>query len=226
LILQADADINRGAVGEARRALEESLGIYRKLLENDRSNTTWLYNALTAETLLLSLVPPGQWTAREFAGFERIESKLAGSSTVDASDKDYLRLKFRVCYLRNVLLLRQGHAQGALRAAQQTQEEWRAASQGKAMTSDLRLTEAGIQQVLGSALAATGDVSGARDTWQAAADRIDDAPTANLSLLAIRRVLAIDLGDTARANEIGARLEAAGYRDPRADPGYTSRLPP
>jgi tetratricopeptide (TPR) repeat protein len=226
LILQADADINRGAVGEARRALEESLGVHRNLLANDSSNTTWLRNALTAETLLLSLAPPGQWTAREFAGLERIESKLAGSSSVDASDKDYLRLKFRVRYLRDVLLLRQGDAQAALRAAQQTQEEWRAASQGKAMVSDRRLTEAGIQQLLGSARAATGDVSGARETWQAAADRVDDTPTANLSLLAIRRLLAINIGDTARANEIGARLEAAGYRDPRADPGYTSRSLP
>jgi tetratricopeptide (TPR) repeat protein len=225
LILQADADINRGAVGEARRALEESVGVYRKLLENDPSNTTWLYNALTAEIHLLSLVPPGQWTARELAGLERIESKLAGSSTVDASDKDYLRLKFRVRYLRDVLLLRQGDAQAALRAARQTQQEWRVASRGKAMASDFRLTEARIEQVLGSARAATGDVSGAGETWQAAADRVDGTPTANLSLLAIRRLLAIDLGDTARANEIGARLEAAGYRDPRTDPGYTSRFP-
>jgi len=225
LILQADSDINRGEVGEARSALEESLGIYRKLLENDPSNTTWLYNALTAATLLLSLVPPGQWTAHEFAGLERIESKLAGSSTVDASDKDYLRLKFRVRYLRDVLLLRQGDAQAALRAAQQTQQEWQAASRGKDMVSDFRLAEARIQQVLGSARAAAGDVSGARETWQAAADRVDDTPTSNLSLLAIRRLLAIDLGDTARANEIGGRLEAAGYRDPRTDPGHTSRFP-
>ncbi len=111
LILQADADINRGAVGEARGALEESLGVYRKLLENDPSNTTWLYNALSAETHLLSLLPPGQWTARELAGLERVESKLAGSSKAAASDKDYIRLKFRVRYLRDILLLHQGDAQ-------------------------------------------------------------------------------------------------------------------
>jgi hypothetical protein len=149
----------------------------------------------------------------------------SASSQSWPSDKDYLRLKFRVRYLRDVLQLRQGDAQAAWRAAQQTQEEWRAASQGKAMVADFRLTEARIQQVLGSARAATGDVSGARETWQAAADRVDDTPTANLSLLAIRRLLAIDLGDTARANEIGARLEAAGYRDPRTDPGYARRFP-
>jgi len=78
---------------------------------------------------------------------------------------------------------------------------------------------------LGRARAATGDVSGARETWQAAADRLDATPATNLPFLAMRRLLAIDLGDTARANEIGARLEAAGYRDPRTDPGHTSRFP-
>jgi len=221
LILQADADISRGAVAEARGALEESLGVYRQLLENDPSNATWLFNALTAETYLLGLVPPGQWTAREFAGLERVEAKLAGSSTVDASDKDYIRLKFRVRYLRDVALLHQGDAQAALRATRQTQEEWRAASRGKAMVPDFRLTEARIEELFGSARAATGDVSGARATWQAAADQLDATPTTNLSLLAMRRLLAVDLGDTMRADEIGARLDAAGYRDPRTDPGYT-----
>ena len=41
----------------------------------------------------------------------------------------------------------------------------------------------------------------------------------------MRRLLAINLGDTARASEIGARLDAAGYRDPRTSPGYTNRVP-
>ena len=225
LILQADADINRGDLGEARRALEESLGVYRQLLENDPSNATWLYNALTAEIYLLTLVPPDRWTARESRSLERVESKLAGSSTADASDKDYIRLKFRVHHLRNVVLLRQGDAQAALRAAQQTQEAWRAASRGKTMNLDFRLIDARIEEVLGRARAATGDVSGARETWQATADRLDAAPTSNLPYLALRRLLAIHLGDTARASEIGARLEAAGYRDPRTDPAYASRVP-
>ncbi len=92
------ADVNR-----SRRAREESLGVYQQLLATDPSNTTWLYNPLMAEIHLLSLVPPDQWTAREFRGLERVESKLAGSSTADASDKDYVRLKFRAHHPRNVV---------------------------------------------------------------------------------------------------------------------------
>jgi hypothetical protein len=93
------------------------------------------------------------------------------------------------------------------------------------MILDFQLIEARIEEILGRARAATGDASGARETWQAAADRLDAASTSNLSFLAMRRLLAIDLGDAARADEIGARLNAAGYRDPRTEPGYASRVP-
>jgi len=221
LILQAEADINRGDVDGARRALEESIAVYAKLLEIDPTNVTWLYNALTAETHLLSLVPPGEWTARERAALERIESRLANSSSGDESDKDYIRLKFRVRNLRDIVLLHQGDPEAALRSAQQTRHDWQVASQGKAMVPEFTLIEARAGKILGSALAAAGDAAGARATWQAEAERLDATSTANLSLLAVRRLLAIDLGDRERANEIAARLQAAGYLDPRADPAYT-----
>jgi hypothetical protein len=94
------------------------------------------------------------------------------------------------------------------------------------MNRDFRLIDARIAEVMGRARAATGDVSGARETWQATANRLDAMPMTNLPYLALRRLLAIHLGDTARASEIGARLEAAGYRDPRTDPAYASRVPP
>jgi hypothetical protein len=81
--------------------------------------------------------------------------------------------------------------------------------------------QASIGELLGNALAATGDVAAARATWQAEADRLDAAPIINLTALAIRRLLAINLGDSERADEIGAQLEAAGYRDPRTDPART-----
>ena len=89
------------------------------------------------------------------------------------------------------------------------------------MVPEFTLIEARTEEILGSALAAAGNPAAAREVWRAEADRLDARPTANLSLVAIRRLLAIDLGDTARANELESRLAAAGYRDPRTDPAYT-----
>jgi tetratricopeptide (TPR) repeat protein len=221
LVLKAEADISRGDVSGARRALEESLIVYAKLLQIDPTNTTWLYNALTAETHLLSLVPPGQWTSQERAALERIETRLANWSSSDESDKDYIRLKFRVRNLHDIILLHQGDPEEALRSAQETRREWQLASQDKTMVPDFALIEARVEKILGSALAAAGDAAGARAIWQAEAERLDAISTASLSLLAVRRLLAIDLGDLERANDIAGRLQAAGYLDPRADPAYT-----
>lgn len=221
LILQADADINRGDVHDARHALQESLAVYGKLLENDPSNTTWLYNALTAEANLLSLIPPDQWSAQERAALARIDSKLESSSPRDSSDKDYIRLKFRVRYLRDIDLVHHADARAALRSIQQTRQDWASASRDKARVPGFGLIEARIEEVLGTALAAAGDAAAAREIWQAAASRLDRNANANLSLVAMRRLLAIDLGDSARVSVLDARLAAAGYRDPRTEPDYT-----
>ena len=89
------------------------------------------------------------------------------------------------------------------------------------MLPQFSLIEARVGEVLGSAHARAADAAGARAIWEEQAERLDSAPTANLSLLAVRRLLAIDLGDLEFANDIAVRLQAAGYRDPRTDPACT-----
>ena len=120
--------------------------------------------------------------------------------------------------LRDVVLLHQGDARAAVRAARQTEQDWQEVTRGKTMAAEFTLIAAKVDEVLGRALAAAGDVAAARSVWLAAANRLDARPTANLSLAAVRRQLAIDLGDTAKADAIAAQLAAAGYRDPRAEP--------
>jgi tetratricopeptide (TPR) repeat protein len=225
LILQSESDINRGEVDEARRALEESLVVCRKLLDNDPSNTTWRYNALRAEIDLLSLIPPGDWTAKEHADLKRIELQLAESPGNDSSDKDYIRLKFRVYLLRNVGLLHQHDTEAALRAAEHSWTEWQTTKRGKTMTPEFMLIEATVQESLGKAHDAAGNASRAREIWQVEAARLHATHSGNLSLLAVRRLLAIDLRQTGSAEDIEARLNKAGYRDPRMEPTYAPSGP-
>ena len=221
LALLADADINMGALDEARRALDESRLVSTRLLQNDPSNTIWLFSALTAELYRLGMVAPDQWTAQERASLARIESGVKKGLEGDPADKDYLRLGFSARHLRNVVLLHGSDPRTALRAAQQTAQEWQAVNRGKTIP-DFNYIQSRVAEVLGSALAASGDLASARATWQAEADRLDASPGAYLSTLAMRRLIAIRLGDGERANAIGAQLEAAGYRDPRTDPAFTS----
>ena len=141
-------------------------------------------------------------------------------AVIDPSDKHYIRLEFQLRHLHDIVLLHDGDPQQALSAARQTEQDWQTASRGRTIP-DSDLIQARIAEVLGSAQAANGDLASARATWQAEADRLDAAPNANLPVLALRRLLAIDLGDRKRAQEIAAQLEAADYRDPRTDPAYT-----
>lgn len=221
LILQSEPDISRGEIDAARSALEEALAINRKLLENDPSNTTWLYNGLKAEASLLGLVPPKAWTAKERSELEHIEARLGQAGAIDSSDKDYIRVRFRVLRLRDTILLHQDDAAAALRAAEQSWAEWRDAIRGKTMVPEFTLIGAGVAEGLGTAHAAAGNADKAREIWQAEAGRLDALSSANLSLLAVRRLLAIDLGQVALAQDLESRLGKAGYRDPRTDPAYT-----
>lgn len=221
LLLQSGSDISRGEISEARAALEQSQAVFRELLKTDPSNARWSYDALLAENDLLSLVPPDKWTAKEHAELARVESQLGQSAASDFSDKDYLRSVFHVRVLRSVLLLHQDDAGVALRAAEQTWMELQEAIRGKTMVGGLVLLEARAAESLGSAHAAAGDAARAREIWQAEADRLDGMSVRELSLLAVRRLLAIDLGQDTLARDIEARLEKAGFRDPRMDPAYT-----
>jgi tetratricopeptide (TPR) repeat protein len=221
LLLQSESDISRGEISEARDALEESQAIFRELLKTDPSNATWSYSALQAENHLLSLVPPDEWTAKEYSKLARVESQLGQSAASDFSDKDHLRAVFRMRLLRDALLLHQHDAKAALRAAEQTWNDLQDAMRGKTMVGGLMLLEARAAEGLGSAHAAAGDAPRARAIWQAEADRLDAISSDDLSLLAVRRLLAIDLGQDTLARDIEARLEKAGFRDPRMDPAYT-----
>jgi tetratricopeptide (TPR) repeat protein len=221
LLLQSDSDVELGEIDAARRALEESRAIFRVLTELDPSNANWLYTALEVEIRLLSLVRPDQWTAKEHSGLARIESRLGQSAAGDLSDVDHLRSVFRMRLLRNAVLLHGDDVKLALREAGQTWKELQEALQGKTMVKGLVLLEARAAEGLGSAHAAAGDAARAREIWQAAADRLDASPAKGLSLQAMRRLLAIDLGQAVLARDIEARLAGAGYRDPRMDPAYT-----
>jgi len=138
----------------------------------------------------------------EHAALERIESSWRARSG-DASDKDYIRLKFRVRNLRDIVLLHQGDPSGtALGAADAARMAGGEPGQGHVPSSPS--SRRGSRDP-GSALAPRR-CDGARAIWQEEAERLDAISTANLSLLACG-LLAIDLGDLERANDIAARLQ-------------------
>ena len=70
-------------------------------------------------------------------------------------------------------------------------------------------------------LAARGDHAAARATWTAAADLLDRQARRTFEFNPVRRLLAINLGQSAELAALQGVLDQAGYRDPRMEPAYT-----
>jgi hypothetical protein len=77
------------------------------------------------------------------------------------------------------------------------------------------MLSAQIEETLGAAVFANGDKAGAERIWNSALAALDAEPKGDLVAVAIRRLLAVDLGQTQLAAELSQRLEKAGFHDPR-----------
>ena len=100
--------------------------------------------------------------------------------------------------------------------------------QGAVMANDVwelvydRLAElARAAEVLGTTQAAGGDHAAALATWTGAADLLDSQAQQTFEFHPVRRLLAINLGQSGRLATLQQVLDQAGYRDPRMDPAYT-----
>jgi tetratricopeptide (TPR) repeat protein len=144
--------------------------------------------------------------------------KLAGA---DASNADYSMYLARLQQLRMIDLLAQGDSDAALRLGENSWAQWQTAMKGKSLTYELNLTEAMLEESLGVAYAAAGQRDKAIHHWQHAAEKIDAMQRKNLSMLAVRRLLALDLGQNEQAEKIQKQLLIAGFKDPRMQPEYT-----
>ncbi len=88
--------------------------------------------------------------------------------------------------------------------------------------SPLRLVELGkTAELLGTALAASGDATKAQAVWRDAAELLDRQANRTFHFSPVRRLLAIDLGQDQVLAPLEAKLQDAGYRDARMEPEYT-----
>ncbi len=221
LVLKADVDIQAGDVVRALHLIEQARSIYVKLLQIDTSNSSWLYDSLKTEYLKFSLTEPHARSAEDRKSLELVQSKFAKLASTDPTSSDYSVNLARVERLRIIDLVAQGDVGAAMHLGQQSWAQWQMAQQGKTPTPELNLTEAMLEESLGTVYAAANQREKAIDYWRHSAEKMDAKKRNSLSELATRRLLAIDLDQTSKVNEIEIELTKAGYKDPRMNPAYT-----
>lgn len=76
--------------------------------------------------------------------------------------------------------------------------------------------------ILGSAQMADGQAVQAEKTWRGTAKLLDSQTIRIFDFSPVRRLLAINLGETEKSSEIESELSKAAYRDPRFAPAFTT----
>ncbi len=221
LTFQTDAKLYIGDIDSAKRLNSESLRILSMLTEKDPNNADWLQVQFKAELLRLSMIPRSDWSNSHDADLDRLIGRVNSLIAKDPSNT------------KNKTILSGMHREKALRklqggktveaiASAETSRNLIATLLKKSDTSPLLVAElAKSTLILGSAQAADGQTALAKSTWTITVELLDKQTIRIFDFSPIRRLLAINLGETAKYAEIESELSKAAYKDPRFAPDPT-----
>lgn len=217
-ILLADVQIRRGNVASASELIESTRSILKRLVAHDPDNAAWRRAALIADFYRLSLLAPGQWSP---ANRQRLAEIISGIETMiekDATNQIHWQTLAKMEQLRAQAALWQGDARTGLASSMSARELIAKAVAGGTRSPILALSTAQVEYTLGASQKAMGDTKAATQTWTAALKALGPEADDDLQMLAVRRLLAIELGQQEVATRISMRLAQAGFADPRFQP--------
>ena len=210
-----------GRVDQASALVGRGADIFSRLTARDRQNASWSRSAHWAGLTRLGLVAPAQWTAAQARELDELVAGMESLSAQDPSNAAAVVDLSQGLRLKALRSLATGDVAGARQVAT---DAHRRMSDLVACTdySAQRLAElARAAEVLGTTQAAGGDHAAALATWTGAADLLDSQAQQTFEFHPVRRLLAINLGQSGRLATLQQVLDQAGYRDPRMDPAYT-----
>ena len=221
LVFRADALLALGQLDQAREFIKQSLAIYNKLTSKDPQNAPWSRSANLAKLTRLSMRQPTQWTASDDKELARLLESLSVLRAQDPTNAIILLDISHGLRLKALRALSMGKTNDALNSARSA-HTMMATSSAATDYSPLRLVElVKTAEVLGTALMVHGETDEANAMWRDAAALLDRQTNRIFEFHSIRRLLALDLGQTEQQHVEEELLKSAGYRDPRVDPAYT-----
>lgn len=222
LTFQTDAKLYIGDVDSARRLNAESLRILSMLTDKDPNNAEWLQVAFKAELLRLSMIPRDGWTR---GNGSELDALIARAGVLIAKDPTNTKNRTILSGMHREKALRRLHAGKAPEAVASAVISHTLMGEllGESDKSPLLIAElARSAVVLGSAQMADGRTEAALKTWRSTAGLLDGQSIRIFDFNPVRHLLAIHLGETAKAAEIESELSRAAYKDPRYAPAFTA----
>ena len=220
-LFHADAQMQLGNADAARELIGQGLTIYDYLTAKDPQNAAWARTAQQARLAELGLRTHAEWDRAEDVQLDQVIERLSALREQDATNAPLVINISKGLRLKALRALVTGNLAQGRELAQQAHAVM-VASFASTDYSPLRLVElATAAELLGTALAASGDLDAARVTWLEAASLLDKQTNRTFDFIPVRRLLALDLDQGQLLQTLEAQLQDAGYRDTRMDPAYT-----
>ncbi|KFN46604.1 TIR domain-containing protein [Arenimonas metalli] len=221
LIFQANAQLELGRLDLAAEHIARGEAIFAGLVARDPQNAAWSRSAHRAGLTRLGLAAPAQWTAAQAEALDGLVAGLAGLATQDPTNAGVVLDLAQALRLKALRALATGDTGAASIAAGDAHRRMLGLVADTDYSAQRLVELARVAEVLGTVQAARGDHAAARATWTGAADLLDRQARRTFEFNPVRRLLAINLGQSAELAALQGVLDQAGYRDPRMEPAYT-----
>jgi tetratricopeptide (TPR) repeat protein len=221
LIFQANAQLELGRVDLAADHVARGEEIFAGLTARDPQNAAWARSAHRAGLTRLGLQPPAQWTQAQARALDGLVGGLQDLAAQDPTNAGVVLDLAQGLRMQALRALATGDNAGALAAAGQAHQRMSVLVAGTDYSAQRLVELARAAEVLGTVRAARGEHAAARATWAEAADLLDRQANRTFEFNPVRRLLAINLGQSAELAALQEVLDRAGYRDPRMDPAHT-----
>jgi tetratricopeptide (TPR) repeat protein len=218
LVLLANAQLELGQVAAATAQIETARAIYKGLLAQDPSNAFWRQNSLVADFYLVAATAPGAWTPETFRLLAATATSLQALVDKDSTNQTVWKQIGAVDRLQAVGELAQSNAVSALASARRAHDVMQKLAAGKSTPAELKVLAAQVAETLGAATLANGDRIAAAQIWTQTLAALGNEAEGNPGIMAIRRLLATDLGNTELAAQLTQQLAKTGFNDPRFNP--------
>ncbi|WP_374605025.1 TIR domain-containing protein [Arenimonas sp.] len=221
LIFHANSLMELGRTEPAVDPLEKGVAIFSRLSARDPQNASWSRSAQRARLARLGLTAPALWTPEQARTVGELVQGLQRLAAQDPSNAGAVVDLSHGLRLQALQALAAGDPGAARAAASEAHRRMSALVAGTDYSAQRLAELARVAEVLGTAQAASGEHGTARATWSEAAERLDRQARRTFEFLPVRRLLAINLGQSGQLVALQEGLDQAGYQDPRMEPAYT-----
>lgn len=215
MVHQSLTKANLGQIDNARKLNIDAITILAKLTEQDPQNADWLRTYINAQFNLLSMIPHAEWNTENDAELKQFTGRLLGLLKQDPSNRNYIQTLVDIEREQALRALYAGNFHSARIFAQSAFNRTKNELTKSPSLPDNIVKHALSAEILGQALMAGNEKSKAELLWNDAARELDAQSAVYFDFYPVRRLLAINLGETAKSEETNALLANSNFNDPR-----------